>query len=49
MKRFFIKIGKAIGYILIALCVLWACKDVFFTSVEKANTETPNQVELNIP
>ena len=49
MRNFIVKIGKVLGYIVLVLVFLWACKEVFFTSVEKSNTETPSQFEHRLP
>lgn len=50
MKEILNKIVKVIGYIVAAIIMLWAAKEVFFTSVDKSQQgDSVEHIESQIP
>lgn len=50
MKEFINKAGRLIAYIIAAIVMLWAAKEVFFTSVDKSQQgDSVEHIETQIP
>lgn len=50
IKEFLGKIIKAVGYIIAALVMLWAAKEVLFTSVDNSQQgDSVEHIESQIP
>lgn len=50
LKEWLVKIAKAIGYIIVAILMLWVAKEVLFTSVDKSQQgDSVEYIENRIP
>ena len=50
MKSYISKIIKVIGYIIATIIIMWAAKEVFFTSVDKSEQgDSVEHIENQIP